>query len=261
MAQSLESKVLKTEVLETKALALTSGEPAGIGPDIALAAWLRRSEFSLPPFYLLGDRAFFASRAKILGLQVELADSSPEEASAAFAKALPVVATGEIATARPGQPDDTSATAALASIRQAVDHVRRGTAGAVVTNPIAKSVLYRSGFRHPGHTEFLAELAADGGAVPQPVMMLWSPELAVVPVTIHLSVRDALAELTTDLIVATARIAAADLKSRFGLANPRLAVSGLNPHAGEEGSLGMEDIEVVAPAVEILRRDGIEVRG
>ena len=217
------AKVLNTEVLKTKALALTSGEPAGIGPDIALAAWLRRKELDLPPFYLLGDRAFFAERAKILGLQVELADAVPEEAGAAFAKALPVVATGEIATARPGQPDDTSATAALASIRQAVDHVRRGRAGAVVTNPIAKSVLYRAGFRHPGHTEFLAELAADGGRAPQPVMMLWSPALAVVPVTIHLSLREALAQLTSELIVTTARIAVADLKAHFGLARPRLA--------------------------------------
>ena len=186
---------------------------------------------------------------------------SPEEASAAFAKALPVVATGEIATARPGQPDDTSATAALASIRQAVDHVRRGRAGAVVTNPIAKSVLYRAGFRHPGHTEFLAELAADGGRAPQPVMMLWSPALAVVPVTIHLSLREALAQLSSELIVTTARIAVADLRAHFGLSRPRLAISGLNPHAGEDGSLGREDIDIVAPAVETLRTEGIDARG
>jgi 4-hydroxythreonine-4-phosphate dehydrogenase len=257
MAQPLETKALKTEILETKALALTSGEPAGIGPDIALAAWLRRSEFNLPPFYLLGDRAFFAGRAKILGLQVELADAVPEEAGAVFAKALPVVATGEVATARPGQPDDSSATAALASIRQAVDHVRRGRAAAVVTNPIAKSVLYRAGFRHPGHTEFLAELAADGGRAPQPVMMLWSPALAVVPVTIHLSLREALAQLTSELIVTTARIAVADLRAHFGLARPRLAISGLNPHAGEDGSLGSEDIDIVAPAIETLRTEGM----
>jgi len=251
-----------SEATKIKALALTSGEPAGIGPDIALAAWLRRRELDLPPFYLLGDRAFFAERAKILGLQVELADAVPENASAAFAKAVPVVATGEIATARPGHPDDTSATAALASIRQAVDHVRRGRAGAVVTNPIAKSVLYRAGFRHPGHTEFLAELAADGGrAPPQPVMMLWSPALAVVPVTIHLSLREALAQLSSELIVTTARIAVADMKAHFGLSRPRLAISGLNPHAGEDGSLGREDIDVVAPAVEMLRTEGIDARG
>jgi len=244
-----------------KALALTSGEPAGIGPDIALAAWLRRKELDLPPFYLLGDRAFFADRAKILGLDVQLADAVPEDASAVFADALPVMATGERATAQPGKPDDTSANAALSSIRHAVDHVRAGRASAVVTNPIAKSVLYRAGFRHPGHTEFLAELAADGGQAPQPVMMLWSPALAVVPVTIHLSLREALAQLSTELILSTARIAAADLKAHFGLAQPRLALSGLNPHAGEDGSLGTEDIDIVAPAVETLRSEGIDARG
>ncbi|MGY4313406.1 4-hydroxythreonine-4-phosphate dehydrogenase [Bradyrhizobium sp. JR3.5] len=122
-------------------------------------------------------------------------------------------------------------------------------------------MLYRAGFRHPGHTEFLAELAARGGTAPQPVMMLWSPALAVVPVTIHVSVREALAQLSTDLIVSTARIVVADMKARFGLASPRLAVAGLNPHAGEDGTLGMEDVEIVAPAVEILRRDGIAARG
>ena len=244
-----------------KPLALTSGEPAGIGPDIAIAAWLRRNELELPPFYLRGDRSSLAERAKILGLKIELADSSPEDALAAFSSALPVVATGEPATARPGQPDATSANAALASIRQAVGDVMAGRAGAVVTNPIAKSVLYRAGFLHPGHTEFLAELAANGGRAPQPVMMLWSPALAVVPVTIHVSLHDALAQLTSELIVTTARIAVADLKARFGLSNPRLAVSGLNPHAGEDGSLGTEDIEIVAPAVEILRGEGIDIRG
>jgi 4-hydroxythreonine-4-phosphate dehydrogenase len=168
--------------------------------------------------------------------------------SDAFAEALPVVATGHRATARPGQPDDTSADAAMASIRQAVGDVIAGRASAVVTNPIAKSVLYRAGFRHPGHTEFLAELAATGGHTPQPVMMLWSPALAVVPVTIHLPLRDAIAQLSSDLIVTTARIVVAALKARFGLVSPRLAVSGLNPHAGEDGSLGTEDQSIVAPA-------------
>ncbi|OKO81031.1 4-hydroxythreonine-4-phosphate dehydrogenase PdxA [Bradyrhizobium sp. NAS96.2] len=242
-------------------LALTSGEPAGIGPDITLAAWLRRRELDLPPFYLLGDPASLAERARTLGLAVELAEVSAEEASAAFERALPVVATGKAATAQPGKPDGTSADAALASIRRAVADVAAGKASAVVTNPIAKNVLYRAGFRHPGHTEFLAELAARGGAAPQPVMMLWSPALAVVPVTIHVSVREALAQLSTDLIVSTARIAVADMMARFGLASPRLAVAGLNPHAGEDGTLGMEDVEIVAPAVDILRRDGVAVRG
>ena len=244
-----------------KPLALTSGEPAGIGPDITIKAWLRRDELKLPAFYLVGDRDSLAKRAEVLGLKVELADVRPEDAAAAFADALPVVATGQAATARPGQPDDSSAAAALASIRQAVADVAEGRASAVVTNPIAKSVLYRAGFRHPGHTEFLAELAASGGRTPQPVMMLWSPTLAVVPVTIHLSLREAIAQLSSELIVSTARIAVADLKARFGLAHPRLAVSGLNPHAGEDGSLGLEDQTIVAPAIEILRGEGIDVRG
>ena len=244
-----------------KPLALTSGEPAGIGPDITIKAWLRRNELKLPPFYLLGDRDFLGRRAKMLGLDVKLADVSADDALDTFADALPVVATGQLATARPGHPDDSSAAAALASIRQAVGDVVAGRAGAVVTNPIAKSVLYRAGFRHPGHTEFLAELAAAGAHAPQPVMLLWSPALAVVPVTIHLSLRDAIAQLSSELIVSTARIVAADLKSRFGLAHPRLAISGLNPHAGEDGALGVEDRDIVAPAIEILRGEGIEVRG
>jgi 4-hydroxythreonine-4-phosphate dehydrogenase len=244
-----------------KPLALTLGEPAGIGPDITIKAWLRRNELKLPPFYLLGDRDFLAGRAKALGLDIRLAEVSAEDARDAFADALPVVATGHAATAKPGRPDDSSAEAALASIRQAVSDVVAGRAGAVVTNPVAKSVLYRAGFRHPGHTEFLAELAADGGRTPQPVMMLWSPALAVVPATIHLPLRDAISQLSSDLIVTTARIVVADMKTRFGLANPRLAVSGLNPHAGEDGSLGTEDRTVVAPAVEILRGEGIDVRG
>jgi 4-hydroxythreonine-4-phosphate dehydrogenase len=244
-----------------KPLALTSGEPAGIGPDITLKAWLRRDELKLPPFYLLGDRDFLARRAETLKLDVRLKDSSAEQAAADFAEALPVVSVGQVATAQAGHPDDSSAAAALASIRRAVADVTSGRAGAVVTNPIAKSVLYRAGFRHPGHTEFLAELAVSGGAAPQPVMMLWSPALAVVPVTIHLALREAIARLSTGLIVSTARIVVADLKARLGLANPRLAVAGLNPHAGEDGSLGTEDIDIVAPAIKILRGEGIAVRG
>ncbi len=242
-------------------LALTSGEPAGIGPDITLKAWLRRDELNLPAFYWLGDAASLERRAKALGLNIPLAEVRPEEAGGAFAQALPVVSTGHIATARPGHPDDSSAGAAMASIRQAVADVVAGRAGAVVTNPIAKNVLYRAGFRHPGHTEYLAELAATDNAAPQPVMMLWSPALAVVPVTIHVSLREALTQLSSELIVTTARIVAAGLRSHFAIARPRLALSGLNPHAGEDGSLGSEEQTIVAPAVEILRKEGFDIRG
>ena len=244
-----------------KPLALTLGEPAGIGPDIAIMAWLRRAELKLPPFYMLGDIAFLERRARALGLDVKLADADAGHAAATFADALPVVSTGHAATADPARPDGQSAEAALSSIRQAVADVRAHRAAAVVTNPIAKSVLYRAGFRHPGHTEYLAELAADNGRTPQPVMMLWSPLLAVVPVTIHTSLREAIGQLTTELIVSTARIVASELKSRFAISNPRLVLSGLNPHAGEDGTLGTEDQTIVAPAVAALQADGIAARG
>jgi 4-hydroxythreonine-4-phosphate dehydrogenase len=140
--------------------------------------------------------------------------------------------------------------------------VSGGSAAAVVTKPVAKNVLYRSGFAEPGHTEYLAKLAQGStGKRMHPVMMLWSPELAVVPVTIHLPLREVVARLSTDLIVQTGRIVARDLIARFGIARPRLVVAGLNPHAGEDGALGKEDLDVVQPAVERLRADGIDARG
>ncbi|MBB5046463.1 4-hydroxythreonine-4-phosphate dehydrogenase [Rhodopseudomonas rhenobacensis] len=250
-----------TAVSNNKPLALTLGEPAGIGPDIALAAWLGRATSQIPAFYLLGDPAFLQARAAALGLDVPVAEVRPDQAAAAFADALPVVATGHAVTALPGRPDGSSAAAAIGSIRQAVADVIAGRAAAVVTNPIAKSVLYQAGFKHPGHTEFLAELARGEGAAPQPVMMLWSPTLAVVPVTIHLPLRDAIAQLTTELIVSTARIVASALRRHMAIAQPRLAISGLNPHAGEDGGLGSEDQAIIAPAIEMLRRDGIDARG
>jgi 4-hydroxythreonine-4-phosphate dehydrogenase len=165
-------------------------------------------------------------------------------------------------TAAPGKPDATSAPAAIASIRRAVADVLAGRTAAVVTNPVAKNVLYRSGFAEPGHTEFLAKLAAGATGKPvHPVMMLWSAELAVVPVTIHLPLRDVVSRLTTELIVETGRIVARDLSARFGIARPRIAVAGLNPHAGEEGALGEEDASIVAPAVAQLRAEGIDAIG
>jgi 4-hydroxythreonine-4-phosphate dehydrogenase len=243
-------------------LALTLGEPAGIGPDITLAAWRQRTELALPPFYVLGNPSFLAQRARQLGIDAPIAAVAPIEAAAAFARALPVVDIGIDISAAPGRPDPSSAPAALASIDRAVADVEKGMAAAVVTNPIAKAVLYRSGFSEPGHTEYLAKLAeTTSRRRPHPVMMLWCPELAAVPVTIHVPLRDALARLSTDLIVETGRIVAHDLMNRFGLARPRLAVAGLNPHAGEEGALGREDIEIVRPAVERLQKEGIEARG
>jgi 4-hydroxythreonine-4-phosphate dehydrogenase len=246
----------------TRPLALTIGEPAGIGPDISFAAWQRRSELALPPFYLLGDPDFLERRARLLGLKIPFEIVEPGGAVKAFAGALPVVALDETITAEPARPDASSAPAAIASIRRAVADVFSEQAHAVVTNPVAKAVLYRTGFAEPGHTEFLAKLSQEHtGRTAQPVMMLWSPELAVVPVTIHLPVREVPRKLTTALIVDTARIVARDLRERFGVARPRLALAGLNPHAGEDGALGDEDRSVVAPAVAALRAEGIDARG
>jgi 4-hydroxythreonine-4-phosphate dehydrogenase len=248
--------------LDQRPLALTLGEPAGIGPDITLSAWRRRAELALPPFYVLAEPEFLARRAARLGVDVPIAVVAPEGAGAAFPAALPVVPLGLAITAEPGRPDASSAPAAIAAIRRAVADVIAGAACAVVTNPVAKSVLYRSGFAEPGHTEFLARLVDEmTGATARPVMMLWSPELAVVPVTIHLPLSEVPEQLDTDLIVETGRIVARDLTRRFGIARPRLAIAGLNPHAGEEGALGQEDRTVVAPAVARLMAERIDARG
>ena len=245
-----------------RSLALTLGEPAGIGPDITLQLWSRRSELDLPPFYLIGDPEFLARRARRLNLEIALDVVAPREASACFAHRLPVVPLDFPVSAEPGIPDASSAPAAIAAIRRAVADVLAGEAAAVVTNPVAKSVLYRNGFAEPGHTEHLAALAVEmTGRAVRPVMLLWSPELAVVPVTIHLPLRDVPGRLTTNLLVETGRIVAHDLRARFAIAAPRLAFAGLNPHAGEQGALGDEDRGVVAPAVQRLRAEGIDARG
>jgi len=244
------------------ALALTLGEPAGIGPDITLTAWHRRAEFGLPPFYVVADADFLAKLAERLRLPIRLRSVEPEAAAAAFATALPVVSLGLKISAPAGRPDASSGPAAIASIRRATADVMAGRAAALVTNPVAKAVLYQSGFPAPGHTEYLAQLAQQATGKPtRTAMMLWSPELAVVPITIHLPLREVPGRLNVELIVDTARIVARDLANRFGIARPRLAIAGLNPHAGEAGALGEEDLEVVAPAVERLRADGIDVRG
>lgn len=242
-------------------LALTQGDPAGIGPELTLRAWLERRERSLPPFGCIADLGHLTRLARKLGWSVPLRACGWHDVSEIFAEALPVIALDGGTAVTPGAPDPATAPATIASIDQAVRAVRAGEASAVVTNPIAKSVLYQAGFRHPGHTEYLAHLAADGGDAPLPVMMLWCDELAVVPVTIHEPLRRVPERLTTALIVKTARIVAAELTSRFGIPAPRLALSGLNPHAGENGAMGDEDMTIIAPAIAILRAEGIDARG
>jgi 4-hydroxythreonine-4-phosphate dehydrogenase len=243
-------------------LALTLGEPAGIGPDLALTIWQRRAELDIPPFYIIAEPDFLGRRANQLGLRIPIERATSVSAAAIFRSALPVAALGLSISAEPGKPDSSSAPAAIAAIRRGVADVMAGSAAAIVTNPVAKNVLYNSGFAEPGHTEFLARLVQENsGKVLRAVMMLWSPELAVVPVTIHLPLREIFKQLSIELVVETGRIVARDLHRRFGLARPRLAIAGVNPHAGEAGMLGEEDRVIVAPAVAALIGHGIDARG
>lgn len=236
-----------------RALALTAGDPSGVGPEIAVAAWRLRHERAVPPFYLISDPGLLRARMP----DVPLAIVRPEEAAAAFASALPVCPLDAGFTGVPGLPDAANAPGIVESIERAVADVQGGRADALVTCPIAKKPLYDAGFAYPGHTEFLGHLAAGV----RPVMMLAGPELRAVPVTVHIALSEVARRLTADAIVETATIAARDLRGRFGIARPRLAVAGLNPHAGENGAMGREDEDVVRPAVEALRRAGIEARG
>jgi 4-hydroxythreonine-4-phosphate dehydrogenase len=239
-------------------LAVTMGEPAGIGGEIALKAWLDRGD-GVPPFYLIDVPDRIVSLARRLGWPVPVRRiASPEEALAIFDEAVPVIALDRGVRGEPGRPDPNDAPAILGAIKTAVRDVMEGRAAALVTNPIHKDSLYRAGFHHPGHTEYLAELA---GTADQPVMMLACAGLRVVPVTIHLPLRRAIDSLSAAAIVHAGRVTAAALRRDFGLAVPVLAVAGLNPHAGESGGLGREEIELIEPAIAELRAAGIEARG
>jgi 4-hydroxythreonine-4-phosphate dehydrogenase len=242
----------------TLPLALTMGEPAGIGGEIALKAWLRRGD-GVPAFYVIDDPGRLAALAGSLGWSLPIRPvAAPGDALAVFAEALPVRPVGGAPRAAPGRPDPADAPLVVGAIYAAVDDVRAGRAAALVTNPINKDALYRAGFRHPGHTEYLAELAGAGAGA---VMMLASPELRVVPVTIHLALREAIAQLSSAAIVHAGRLTHEALVRDFGIAAPVIACAGLNPHAGEAGALGREDIEIIIPAIAGLRTAGIDVRG
>jgi 4-hydroxythreonine-4-phosphate dehydrogenase len=238
-------------------LAVTMGEPAGIGGELSLKAWLARDP-DARPFFTIDDPSRLAALAARLGLGVPIEEiSAPDEAATAFPGALPVLPIRLDAPVQAGRPDPRNAAATVGAIERAVAMARSGTIAGFATNPIQKKTLQDGGFRHPGHTEFLAELA--GGA---PVaMMLACPALRVVPVTIHLSLADAVEALTQEAIVRAGRVTADGLKSLFGIARPRLAVAALNPHAGEQGAMGDEEMRVIRPAIEQLRADGIDVSG
>jgi len=241
-------------------LAMTMGDPAGIGPELILKAWLDRDAIGAP-FFAIADPRTLTALAARLGLDVPIIAAEAAGAAEIFDDALPIVSLTHEVSAESGRPDSKNAAAILESIERAVEFVRQGEASAVVTNPIAKSVLYEAGFQHPGHTEYLGELAARWGDAARPVMMLWSPELAVVPVTIHIPLAEVPRALTCEAIVETGRIVARDLQTLFKIARPRLVMAGLNPHAGEGGAIGREEIDLIAPAIAALRGEGYDVVG
>ena len=238
-------------------LAVTMGEPAGVGGELSLKAWLARDPTSRP-FVAIDDPSRLAGLAARLGLGVPVEEiAGPHAAAASFPGALPVLPIRLDAPVRSGHPDPKNAAATVRAIERAVALAQTGEIAGFATNPIQKKTLQDGGFRHPGHTEFLAELA--GGA--EVAMMLACPALRVVPVTIHLSLADAVRALTPEVIVRAGRLTAAGLTSLFGIARPRLAVAGLNPHGGEQGAMGDEELRIIGPAIERLRADGIDVRG
>jgi 4-hydroxythreonine-4-phosphate dehydrogenase len=243
-------------------LALTSGDPNGVGPEIAALAWLRRERGDIPAFYLLGDPRLVGERARHAGYDVPVTEVEPHDAERVFAEALPVVPLENAFRDEAGVADAGNAPGIIEAIERGVADVLQGRADAVVTCPIAKKSLYEAGFGFPGHTEFLAHLAEQAtGREVTPIMMLAGPELRTVPVTIHIPLTDVPRTLTEDMIVEAGRITARDLAHRFGIARPRLAVSGLNPHAGEGGTIGLEEDLVVRPAIEVLRGEGIDAFG
>ncbi len=247
-----------------KPLALTMGDPAGIGPDITLAAWTKRETHQLPPFAAYACPECLAARATLLGLSAPIAIlERVEDAARYFDTAIPVIPIALRTHAKPGMPDPANAAGVLSSIEQAVAATTEGKTSAVVTNPIAKSVLYKSGFNHPGHTEYLATLAElqDPTAQHIPVMMLACDELRVVPLTIHIPLANVQTAINPALIESTVRILDRALKEDFALPQPRIAVAGLNPHAGEDGALGREEIEIIEPALERLRSNGFDITG
>ncbi len=229
-------------------LAVSLGEPAGIGPDVILMAYAQRQALELAPFCVFGDSGLLRARAARLGLDIAIGETDPAGAAALFADALPVIQVGA-ASDRPGEPRPDTAKLTIGAIEQAVAAIGAGEAGALVTAPISKAALYDSGFTHPGHTEFLAALCAENGIAPRPVMMLADDTLRVVPATIHIPIAEVPAALDFGMLVETFDIVARDLTRRFGIANPHIAVTGLNPHAGEAGAMGREEIEIISPAI------------
>jgi len=241
-------------------LALTLGEPAGIGPDISLLAW-RRREPGEGVFLVIGNRECLARRARLMGLEVPLAAiAEPGEAAAVFDEALPVLDMPLKVQPVPGSLDPAAAPGVVGAIEAAVALALEGTVAGIVTNPIHKDALYRTGFAHQGHTDFLAHLARQAGYDACPVMMLSAGSFRTVPLTVHIPLKDVAGAISEDLILRQARVVARDLSGLVG-GPVRMAVAGLNPHAGENGALGTEERDIIAPAIARLKGEGLDVTG
>lgn len=237
-------------------LALTMGDPAGIGGEITLKAWLLRGEKSVPPFFVIGDPSSLS--ASLREVDVPLVEiESPDQSQEVFSYALPVWALKLPSLPRPGYPNPDHALSVIRSIELAVEFVRGGRASAVVTNPVHKGVLRKQVGEFTGHTGYLAKLSQ----APRPVMMLSAGRLRVIPITTHLPLREAIKSLQPDEITAQAKVVHLALRQYFGIEHPRLAISALNPHAGEGGMMGCEESELIVPAVEQLRCEGMAVAG
>ncbi|WP_420139492.1 4-hydroxythreonine-4-phosphate dehydrogenase PdxA [Sphingomonas sp.] len=236
-------------------LALALGDPAGVGPEIAAKAWERRAAEGLLPFFVVGD--IRSIEAVWPGPIARISD--PFEAWEAFGSALPLIQLEDAGEIIPGAPNVAGARCSLDSLELAVGLTRSGAASALVTGPVSKAQLYNIGFVHPGQTEFVAERC--GVARENVVMMLAGPSLRTVPITTHVPLKDVPETLSADLIVSRSRTTERGLARDFGIAHPRLAMAGLNPHAGEAGALGREEIDIVIPALERLRDEGIDIVG
>ncbi len=243
-------------------IAVSIGEPAGIGPDIIIQSWLKRKQLRLPHFTVIGSAQILAERANKLGVDIELSEVHDGAQALANTDSLPVLETRNKMHCEPGKPHPSNAKAVIEAIEIGVAKVMAGEFCALTTSPINKKALYDALFEFPGHTEFLAHLAnRKNDEECYPVMMLAGPQLRTVPVTIHIALEAVKTALTQDLILRTARVTAKDLRDRFGIENPILAIAGVNPHAGEEGSMGNEEIQFIAPAIEKLRSEGIDAIG
>lgn len=240
-------------------LVVSLGDPAGVGPELVAEAWVRRAEAGLSPFFLVGGEAVIAAAARSRGIDLPIERiASPGEATAAFATALPILGPEDCDPAF-GSPNQAGGELAVHSLARATQFTLSGEAAAIVTGPIAKSKLAEVGFTQPGQTEFLADHC--GVARENAVMMLAGPSLRTVPLTVHTALAQVPDLLSQDLIIQRARIVARALARDFGLSRPRLAITGLNPHAGEDGRMGTEEQRIIIPAIEALQGEGIAVTG